>query len=334
MFSARTKIFSDSTAKRNGRRDAAKGIPGQDHTPHIVSADSMFVGNGYRERRTIECASAFEARIVYKAMAVIHGLIEQWVKIEAKLKSLQDEAQSRFDQALKNYEQRKAERGRDAFFERIPRWYWPLIITLGIAELYLNRQIFVNIGLENHHTWVLGLMLSFSLPIAGHFLGVFLRERPWNKTMLGWSVVTIVIVAIVIVCIAELRKGVLQSAESMTTADPSTWMVFVALNALVFVVAIAAAYYAHEEDPQLLKYKQDFLAAEKALLAVKGKRNSLKGPCERQVKGVAEEGNGSIQSYRQANLRARKDGQIPPLFKTTHPEIAVPSFDQEKYADS
>lgn len=334
MFSARTKIIPDSTAKRNGRRDAAKGIPDQNDSPHVVSTGSMFAGNGYRERRQIECASTFEAQIVYKSLAVVHGLFEQWVKVEAKLKSLQDEAQSRFNQARENYEQRKEERGRDAFFERIPWWYWPLIVTLGIAELYLNRQVFVNWGLENHHTWVLGLLLSFSLPIAGHFLGIFMRERPWNKTMLGWSAVTIVIVAAVIVFIAKLREDVLQSTELAANNDPSNWMLFIALNALVLMVSIAAAYCSHEEDPHLMKYKQDFLAAHKALLSTKGERNSLKGPCERKVKAVAERGNELIQIYRQANLRARKDGQIPPLFKTTHPEISTPPFDQEKYADS
>lgn len=309
------KLFSNLTASRNGMIDGIKKIPALDDDSPIP----------------------FENRIYDKANRVISKLYEFWQKIDAKLHSQQQEAQSRYDQAQQNYEQCKEAKGRDAWFDRAPRWYLPFIILLGIVELYINRQVFIRFGfqnheyLSNHESWILALILSFSLPVAGHFLGLFLRERPWNKTLRWWALIATATSCTTIGYISWLRANIIHSGNG-ASGDIPVWLFFLSLNLLVFLVATVAAYHTHEEYPQLLKYKQDFQTFERRLRQLQGKRNSLKAAYENKARAIVHRAKELINIYRQANIRKREDG-IPEAFKKMPPDIKLPSFTQMEFAE-
>jgi hypothetical protein len=328
-------LFSDWTSKWNGWRDAAKKIPAQDDQPVRVTNESWSGSSLGLAHDTIECATPFEARICNRANLLIRKIYENWQTKDALLAGEQADAERRYEQALENYENQKKLRGRDAWFDRVPRWYLPLIIVFGIAEFYMNSQVFLVFGGSVVETWLMAIVLSFAIPLAGHFWGLFLRERPWNKTLLGWATAALFVVGITIWYLSRVRAAFVEESGAVITSvdfGRYTWLFFLSLNLLIFVIAVAAAYHAHEEDPRLLKYKQDFQKANRRLRSLQAERNSLKATQENTADAVAHRGQELIELYRQSNRRKRKDG-TPPLFQTTQPDIKTPPFVPQEYAE-
>lgn len=302
------KLFSNSTAKWNGLIDGRKGIP---------SADA-------------NTSTPFENRVRDKANQVISKIYGRWQKTGAKLSSKLQEAQSRHVRALGNYEQSKDASGRDA--RPKPHWYFPFILMLGIVELYINREVFARFGFQhseniaNHESWFLALVLSFSLPVAGHFLGRILRERSRNKNKIKlWlATITAIASASTITYISWLRATTILAGDG-SAFDARLWLFFLSLNLLVFLVAIIASYYCHEEDQDIRGDKQDFEKKERNLRVMEGRRNSHNAVYKNRAEAVNHRYKELINIYRQANIRNRKDRSTE-AFKQMPPDIDILPF--------
>jgi hypothetical protein len=70
----------------------------------------------------------------------------------------------------------------------------PLIFVFGIAELAMNAQVFDIFGSARFETIVMSLILSFAIPVSGHFWGRFLREDQKERPLIMLSIGTLAVI--------------------------------------------------------------------------------------------------------------------------------------------
>lgn len=307
------KLFSIAAPKWNGWIDGRKGIPSlEDNTP-----------------------TPFENRLRDKANQVISKIYGRWQKIDAKLGSQLQEAQSRHIQASRNYTQSQEASGRDARHK--PYWYYPFNAILGVVELYINRQVFVRIGIQNgekianHESWFLAAVLAFVPPVAGHFLGRFLREDLWNKTRLCLATSITIGAISTSLFLSWLRVDTIRPSGG-SGLDVKLLLFFASLNWLVFAVATTVSYFCHEPHPDIREDKENFEKSERNLRVAEAKRNAHRAVYQNRAEGVKNRYYELDEIYRQANVRSRKDG-IPKAFKQMPPDLEMPSFDPAESAE-
>jgi hypothetical protein len=328
--------YSNFNARRHGRIDGAKGIPLAD-----------------QEERT-----GYEMELKQAGEELIKQIDREWSRLDSKLKSgyctaLGEcrSAQSAAQQAETDYQARSQDyeqvwnKMKEAPYVRLnPTPYWLIMIFLGIAEFPLNAIVFRLFGDSEALTFLFSSVLGFGLPCAAHFLGMSIKKRPFNEEGLTadklLTILLTVIPIFVIIGVAYLREQYIEREIDITLGGFTLF--FVAVNFLVFLVALMASYFAHDADFEkarhdLKRAKERLKTAESNLKTARSQvaqaeERLQRNKAEREKtfdgkKGEVGEINDFIQRvisvYRTHNIRARASQVMPNSFKD-YPEIKVP----------
>jgi hypothetical protein len=321
-------------ARINGWLDGAKERPaqnGQSISYYLTKSLNHRHGSNSHWHEVL-CATDFEQRVCKMADRAIRKAYEKWQSLDAKLIGEQKTWEEKLRQAEENYLIRKRELERDATFDSTPWWYFPMIFVFGIAELAMNAQVFDIFGSARFETIIMALILSFAIPISGHFWGRFLREDEKEKPLIFLSIGCLAVIVFSLYSLAAVRNSYF---KSIVSSDAETvfnaWLFFLSLNFLVFLISIYASWYAHERDFKLFKFKRDFMAALAYINKLGSRRNALKSSCHNQIFRLRDAGHEKISIYRQHNLRKRGDDRRPQAFESL-PDILIPEFEEEGFA--
>lgn len=245
-------------------------------------------------------------------------------------KRLEDIA-DRFTVLVEEHQARKKELGRDVITAFPYLYHIYLIIFLAIGEFPLNTIVFRLFGEAEYLTYIMASTIAISIPLLGHFIGVYLRQSippAGGKIAVGLMIPTSVVAALV--AISMMRGTYVSSQGELAASAPSAGngLVFalLSLNMLVFCGAIVSAYFAHDSDEKLDNSR-------KALILVDRKKNNLRKQLLRlgtRLNGEIKRSKSRIEQvratttervalYRQANMRARR--LLPPPTFRKEPEF-------------
>jgi hypothetical protein len=321
-------------ARYNGWVDGAKERPTQNS-----SSIAYYLTKGLNHRRTgnnqwheVLCATDYEQKVCKRADRAIRSYYEKWQARDAKYIGRQKTWEEKLRQAEENYLLRKRELDRDTTFDATPWWYLPMIVVFGIAELAMNAQVFDIFGSARFETIIMALILSFAIPVSGHFWGRFLREDEKEKPLIFLSIGCLSVILFSLYSLAAVRNSYF---KALVSSDQETvfnaWLFFLSLNFLIFLISIYASWYAHERDFKLFKFKRDYMAALDHINKLGSKRNALKAACHNQILRIRDAAHERISVYRQHNLRKRDDDRRPQAFEML-PDILIPEFEEEVFA--
>jgi len=321
-------------ARLNGRQDGAKERPSQNG-----QSISYYINKSINNRRSnnghwheVLCATDFEQKICKMADRGIRKVYEKWQAIDARFIGEQKTWEEKLRQTEENYLIRKRELERDAIFDATPWWYIPLIIVFGIAELAMNAEVFDIFGSARFETIIMALILSFAIPMSGHFWGRFLREDEKEKPLIFLSVGCLAVIIFSLYSLAAVRNSYFKNTSASDAETVfNAWLFFLSLNFLIFLISVYASWYAHERDFKLFKFKRDYMAALDFINKLGSKRNALKSTCHNQIFRIRDSAHERISVYRQHNLRKRTDDRRPQAFETL-PDILIPEFEEEVFA--
>jgi hypothetical protein len=321
-------------ARYNGWIDGAKERPAQNG-----NSISYYLSKSLNHHRTsnnhwheVLCATDYEQKVCKKADRAIRKVYEKWQARDAKLIGRQKTWDEKLRQAEENYLIRKRELERDATFDATPWWYFPMILIFGIAELAMNAKVFDIFGSAQIETLIMAVILSFAIPVSGHFWGRFLREDEKEKPLIFLSIGTLGVIVFSLYSLAAVRNSYFKSLVSSDQEKIfNAWLFFLSLNFLIFLISIYASWYAHERDFKLFKFKRDYMAALDAINKLGSKRNALKSACHNQIFRIRDAAHETISIYRQHNLRKRDDDRRPQAFESL-PDILIPEFEEEVFA--
>lgn len=330
------KVLLSLQARHTGRLDGQRGRPSEDSesiTYNVVKRRAVGE-HGSPVLHEVDCATYYEQKLCKMADQEVRKVYQKWQSLDAKLIPLHKNAQHKFRQAEENYLQRKDRLGRDPVFNSTPFWYMPLIFVFGIAELAMNAQVFDIFGSARFETIVMSLILSFAIPVSGHFWGRFLREDQKERPLVMLSIGTLAVIIFSLYSLAAVRYSFF---KALTPNNDETifnaWMFFLSLNFLIFMVSVFASWYSHERDFRLLKFKRDYMAALREIHKIEGKRNSLKSSCHNIAFQIRDAMHEIISIYRHHNLRSRRSDARPQAFENL-PEILIPEFEEEQFANT
>jgi len=240
-----------------------------------------------------------------------------------------------------------------------PVLYWVLMLIIVGGEFPLNSIVFRVMGESTVATYIFSTAIAFGLPAAAHFLGMFLRKRPFAQgianTEAVLTILCVLLPAFGILSIAYLREKYFESrqVESIlgVRLDPAAvTLVFVGINLLVFALAAFASYLVH--NPEISNCRKRFRLAARELKAAQRQLQAARKRVERAQKRLdnskthreasfqASINRGKqiqdftqrlISAYRAANLRARNNPQAPGVWEQGYPSISFrPPLDTGK----
>jgi hypothetical protein len=321
-------------ARRNGRLDGAKERPSQNGNSiaYYLSKGqhNHLTGNG--QWHEVLCATDYEQKVCKMADRGIRRVYEKWQSLDSKLIGIQKTWEEKLRQSEENYLVRKRELERDATFDATPWWYFPMIFVFGVAELAMNAQVFDIFGSARFETLIMALILSFAIPVSGHFWGRFLREDEKEKPLVFLSLGCLSVIIFSLYSLAAVRNSYF---KTLVSSDQETvfnaWLFFLSLNFLIFLISIYASWYSHERDFKLFKFKRDYMAGLARIHKLESKRNALKSSCHNKILRIRDAAHQTISIYRQHNLRKRDDDRRPQAFEAL-PDILIPEFEEESFA--
>ncbi len=331
-------IGSSLHARINGRLDGGKDLPplNDDSISYYLSKNPSR-RSGYVDSENwheVRCATDYEQTICKVADRDIRTVYQKWQSHDAKLIGEHKTWEHKLRQTEENYLTRKQELDRDAMFDYTPWWYIPLIIIFGIAELAMNAQVFDIFGSPRFETIIMALILSFAIPVSGHFWGRFLREDEKDKTLVLLSVGCLGVIVFSLYALAAVRNSYFKTSVPSTEETMfNAWLFFLSLNFLIFVISVYASWYAHERDFKLFKFKQDYTRSLKRIHKIEGMRNALKSGCHNRILQIRDRAHQTISVYRQHNLLHRNDDRRPKAFDML-PDILIPEFREETFANN
>jgi hypothetical protein len=128
-----------------------------------------------------------------------------------------------------------------------PFWaYVILILGIGIAEIPLNYQVFLEFRETPLLTLVMSLVLVITLPFLAHGSGKFLKQGKENKTYYALLAIAVGFIFAISYYTAELRTNYLAikgiSPERLVTDN---WTFFV-IGLILYFVGFIASYFAHD----------------------------------------------------------------------------------------
>ena len=328
------KFWLRHEAKSNGQLDGQRGRPSENAesiTYHVAKKRGPDQ-HGAPDLHDVSCATYYEQKLCKMADQEVRKVYQRWQSRDAKLIPLHKNAEHKFRQAEENYFQRKDVLGRDPVFNAMPFWYTPMILVFGVAELAMNAQVFDIFGSARFETIIMAMILSFAIPVSGHFWGRFLREDQKERSLTFLSIGCLAVILFSLYSLAAVRYSFFKTLGSNNEETTfNAWLFFLALNFLIFLVSIYASWYSHERDFRLFKFKRDYMAALKHLHRIEGLRNSLKASCHNEAFRMRDAVHEVISVYRQHNLRRRRDDSHPKSFENL-PEILIPEFEEEDFA--
>lgn len=323
-------------ARVNGRSDGKKDLP-----PLNDESISYYLNKNQRAGHIdngnwheVRSATDYEQTICKKADRAIRRVYQHWQSRDAKLIGQHKTWEHKLRQTEENYLTRKQEMDRDTMFDNTPWWYFPMIFVFGVAELAMNAQVFDIFGSPRFETIIMALILSFAIPVAGHFWGRFLREDEKDRTLVLLSVGCLGVIIFSLYALAAVRNSYFKTSVPSTEETVfNAWLFFLSLNFLIFVISVYASWYAHERDFKLFKFKQDYIKSLGRIHQLEGLRNALKSTCHNQIYEIRDRAHQMISLYRQHNLLHRKDDRRPKAFDML-PDILIPDFQEETFANN
>jgi hypothetical protein len=323
-------------ARYNGKLDGQRGRPSEESESisYFVIKRRAAGENSKPLLHEVKCATYYEQKLCKVADQNVRKVYQKWQSLDAELIPRHKNAQHKFRQAEENYLQRKDRLGRDPVFNSMPFWYMPLIFVFGIAELAMNAQVFDIFGSARFETIIMALILSFAIPVSGHFWGRFLREDQKERPLIFLSIGTLAVIMFSLYSLAAVRYSFF---KALTPNNEETifnaWLFFLSLNFLIFMVSVFASWYSHERDFRLLKFKRDYMAVLREIHKIEGKRNALKSDCHNRAFQIRDRMHEVISIYRHHNLRRRRSDARPKAFENL-PEILIPEFEEEQFANT
>lgn len=327
-------IGSSLQARINGWLDGARERPAQnaDSISYFLSKTRAHGLSNNGEWHEVKCATDYEQKICKIADRAIRYVYQKWQSRDSTLIGQQRNWMHKLRQAEENYLSRKHDLGRDATFDVTPWWYFPLIVVFGVAELAMNAQVFDIFGSPRMETIIMALILSFAIPVSGHFWGRFLREDEKEKTLIFLSLGCLSVIVFSLYSLAAVRNSYFKFAVTSNEETAfNAWLFFLSLNFLIFAISVYASWFAHERDFKLFKFKRDYLKGLAKINKIESKRNSLKSACHNQSFAIRDCAHQRISVYRQHNLRRRDDDRRPVSFESL-PDIFIPEFEEETFA--
>jgi hypothetical protein len=332
----------------NGRIDGKKNIPTADQEDH----------------------SPYEKQLTLIADENIRRVTQKWDDEDRKLKgeycgakreyidALKDLNKDRDEhgEALQDYEAALKKKHESSTYPHLShRAYWAFIILLSFSEFPLTAFVFDILGENRLFTYIFAAALCIALPMASHFLGIFIREQFSKKNSIIAAVNLLLFVG-VIVAIAYLREKFFEASEFQKVLgvqmDPATvTIVFIFIQLFIFGVATTASYLAHDPHPQLKRAKKEFEDAKnmlqkesreviqaeervdkaaEVLVKIEALRVRTFEKYQSMVNEIAAIQKRLIEAYRTHNLRHRND--LPKSFKN-YPSIEIPHSLQELDVD-
>ena len=272
----------------------------------------------------------YVGEIVQLADENIRALHERWHEVDASLlakgqqlqKAVQD-AEQRVDQAKRELEVANttytSRRGEPPPAHGDARMigYWLLLLALFVFEFPINLVVFRLFGESELLTVIATAAIGIPLLACAHYLGRLLKEGKWDGFRVFMAVVLFVAPLLVVAAIAWLRQLYLSQVSSTPGTTPPAGMMyaFAAFNLIIFLVAIAAAYFVHDEllfnvyraRKQYEKAQRRLLAAKQALTHTQVARKKSLDVYYTKARQVKDAAQRLIAVYQGENLRTRPD---------------------------
>ena len=327
-------LVANWQARLNGKLDGVKERPAQngDNIAYYLYKGKQQGLSSNGQWHEVQCASEYEQKVCKVADRDIRKVYQKWQSRDAKLIGEHKNWMHKLKQAEENYFARRNDLERDSTFDVTPWWYFPMIFIFGIAEFAMNAQVFDIFGSPRFETIIMAMILSFAIPVSGHFWGRFLREDEKEKPLIFLSIGCLAVILFSLYSLAEVRNNYLRSTSSSSEEMAfSAWLFFLSLNLLIFVISVYASWYAHERDFKLFKFKRDYLRAMARIHKIESRRNALKSSCHNQSFRIRDAAHQAISVYRQHNMRHREDDRRPKAFEML-PDLLIPDFEEETFA--
>lgn len=291
-----------------GRRDGKLGIPAVDS----------------------ETPSAYESQLVGQAQQVLNGMRTVRAERGARLVAAQDEAMEnarrvvgQFKAKYEEYDARKQALQRGVVEQLGFRAYLTLMAFLAVSELALNMQAFQVFDKPFLLTLLMAGVVGLGLPLCAHAIGLFVKQWPppaWRTALYVALAFGFAVFCLYGVTVA--RAVYLADGQTPSPQDDALQDAFFYINLFVFVVAILASYFAHDEDPDFANMRIAFFTLDARCRAARSKLTGIVKELETiqqthdaqvaQLNGIVHE---LVYLYRRHNQRQRKDS--PPSFART-----------------
>jgi len=304
--------YNDYDAKRNGVEDGKRSIPGWDDVnfpPYVMEI--------------VQAAEEEIDRLKRRFDNVDEHLKASYCKALSALENAQqkvDDAQAEYDKAAEHYyevhgDHPVGKRGTSIWLYRL------FIAFLFVGELPMNTVVFRAFEEPEWLTILMTLLVAGILVGCAHYLGVLLRDGACKNRTSAALTLLIVLVPIAVMCgVAYMRESYLAAVQSglremgeasVNLGNAQLFWTFLGINAVAYLVATIASYFAHDEVSRTLEFlrraihKRDL--ARHAFERAYTRRCAVAqqfGDRMREVKQNAERLMNVYQTY---NLRSRPD---------------------------
>ncbi len=312
MFTGTTRRQIESEGEKDGKRN----IPEMGSYMNAQYELALIARGEQEVQRRYEEASVRIAKL----QPVFHAYKKQFEDMAARLAIL-----------IEGHKARKKELGRDvsAAFPYVYHIY--LILFLGVGEFPLNTIVFRLFGEAEYLTYIMASTIAISIPLLGHFIGVYLKQSiPPTAGKAAIGLMIPISVGAALVAVSMMRGTYVSSQAALAASAPnegnSLAYALFSLNMLVFCGAVVSSYFAHDADEKLDNSR-------KALIFVDHKKNKLRKQLLRlgtRLNGEIKRSRSRIEQvrartteyvalYRQANMRARS--LLPPPTFRKAPEF-------------
>lgn len=331
--------YSHMGARRNGRIDGEKNIPGKTQREHSPFEQQLAM-RANKQIRTVAAGWENDDRSLkgdyVKALGAFH-------KSQQKAGKEVPEAES----VLGSYRDAMKVFGEATDEPQLAKWkYYVILALIAFGEIPLTAKVFEILGDNKALTYVFALVLCVSVPVAAHFVGMIFKEKMDAKR---WVILLVngLGFGLVLFAISYFREKYFEAEAQQllgVSMDPRmVTLVFLAIQLLIFIVAATASYFAHDSHPGRKKKwgeaqrLKDILAQETAeakaaeselhvaskdLAEAEAKRLKTFEHYRHRVEEVINNYKMIIQAYRAANVRSRGDAEIE-SFKN-YPDFSMP----------
>jgi hypothetical protein len=133
-----------------------------------------------------------------------------------------------------------------------PFWaYILLILGIGIAEIPLNYQVFLEFRETPLLTLIMSFVLVITLPFLAHGSGKFLKQGRENKTYFVLLAIAVFFILAISYYTAELRTNYLSTKGiSIERLATDRWTFFL-IGLILYFVGFIASYFAHDASMEL-----------------------------------------------------------------------------------
>ena len=134
------------------------------------------------------------------------------------------------------------------------KWYFPILLLMGISEFYLTYSAFASNGDTVLGTSIMALSAGVVFPILAHFSGKILKQGKKDKN----NIIIIVLIFIIAIGLAMfLAKQVVNfGISNLTIANENeantTFIMRILIVLGIFVVGVLISFFNHEPDLNFL----------------------------------------------------------------------------------